>query len=45
MINQGRPETKLERDGWTVRTADGRRSAQFEHTLAITDDGPILLTA
>jgi methionyl aminopeptidase len=45
MINQGRAETKLERDGWTVRTADGRRSAQFEHTLAITEDGPILLTA
>lgn len=45
MINAGSPETKLERDGWTVRTADGKRSAQFEHTLAITDDGPILLTA
>ncbi|NTU79553.1 MAG: type I methionyl aminopeptidase [Chloroflexales bacterium] len=45
MINAGGPETKLERDGWTVRTADGRRSAQFEHTLAITEDGPILLTA
>jgi methionyl aminopeptidase len=45
MINAGRPETKLERDGWTVRTADGRLSAQFEHTLAITDDGPVLLTA
>ncbi|GAB4437314.1 MAG: type I methionyl aminopeptidase [Chloroflexi bacterium OHK40] len=45
MVNAGSPETKLERDGWTVRTADGRRSAQFEHTLAITDDGPLLLTA
>jgi methionyl aminopeptidase len=45
MINLGSPETKLERDGWTVRTIDGKRSAQFEHTLAITDDGPILLTA
>lgn len=45
MINQGGPETRLERDGWTVRTADGKRSAQFEHTLAITEDGPILLTA
>jgi methionyl aminopeptidase len=45
MINVGSAETKLERDGWTVRTADGRRSAQFEHTLAITEDGPILLTA
>ncbi|MFV9505737.1 MAG: type I methionyl aminopeptidase [Oscillochloridaceae bacterium umkhey_bin13] len=45
MINAGRAGTKLERDGWTVRTADGKYSAQFEHTLAITDDGPILLTA
>jgi methionyl aminopeptidase len=45
MINAGGPGTRLERDGWTVRTADGKKSAQFEHTLAITDDGPILLTA
>lgn len=45
MINVGSAETRLEPDGWTVRTADGKRSAQFEHTLAITDDGPILLTA
>ncbi len=44
MINAGGAETKLERDDWTVRTADGRRSAQFEHSLAITEDGPILLT-
>lgn len=45
MINAGSPDTRLERDGWTVRTADGKRSAQFEHTLAITEDGPLLLTA
>ncbi len=45
MINAGTYETRVDRDGWTVRTADGRRSAQFEHTLAITPDGPILLTA
>jgi methionyl aminopeptidase len=45
MVNAGGPATKLEPDGWTVRTQDGRRSAQFEHTLAISDDGPILLTA
>jgi len=31
-------------DQWTVKTADGSRSAQFEHTLAITEDGPELLT-
>lgn len=45
MINAGGAGTRLERDGWTVRTADGKKSAQFEHTLAITEDGPILLTA
>jgi methionyl aminopeptidase len=45
MINAGSPITRLEPDGWTVRTADGRRSAQFEHTLAITEQGPVMLTA
>lgn len=45
MLNVGVAQTKLENDGWTVRTADGKYSAQFEHTLAITADGPILLTA
>lgn len=45
MINAGSSATRLERDGWTVRTADGKRSAQFEHTLAITETGPVLLTA
>jgi methionyl aminopeptidase len=44
MINAGRPETRVDRDGWTVRTADGSLSAQFEHTLAITPDGPAILT-
>jgi len=44
MINMGRAETRLLPDGWTVKTADGSRSAQFEHTLAITEDGPELLT-
>lgn len=44
MINVGGPETRLERDGWTVRTVDGARSAQFEHAVAITDDGPLVLT-
>jgi methionyl aminopeptidase len=45
MINAGSAATKLMSDGWTVRTIDGKRSAQFEHTLAITADGPLLLTA
>ena len=34
-----------ERDGWTLRSADGSRGAHSEHTIAITEDGPIVLTA
>ncbi len=34
-----------EADGWTVRTADGSRSAHFEHTVAVTEDGYRILTA
>ncbi|MBX0330352.1 type I methionyl aminopeptidase [Oscillochloris sp. ZM17-4] len=45
MVNAGGAATKVDSDAWTVRTSDGRRSVQFEHTLAITDDGPIILTA
>ncbi|NWG19173.1 MAG: type I methionyl aminopeptidase [Chloroflexi bacterium] len=45
MINAGGPEAVLdERDGWTVRTADGSLSAQFEHTIAITEGEPEILT-
>lgn len=44
MINAGQASTKQDGDGWTVRTSDGSRSAQFEHTVAITDDGPLVLT-
>jgi methionyl aminopeptidase len=44
MLNMGGAETRLMDDQWTVRTADGKRSAQFEHTLAITESGPELLT-
>ncbi|WP_161883253.1 type I methionyl aminopeptidase [Deinococcus alpinitundrae] len=44
MINLGRAETKLLPDGWTVVTADGKPSAQFEHTLVVTDKGYDLLT-
>jgi methionyl aminopeptidase len=44
MINSGRPETRLMPDRWTVRTADGSLSAQFEHSLAITNGAPELLT-
>ena len=44
MINLGRAETKLLPDGWTVVTADGKPSAQFEHTLVVTDKGYDVLT-
>ncbi|MGH2443644.1 MAG: type I methionyl aminopeptidase [Chloroflexota bacterium] len=45
MINAGRPETELLHDGWTVRTLDGSRSAQYEETIALTPDGLEILTA
>jgi len=45
MINAGRRHTRLnQKDGWTVTTRDGRLSAQWEHTLAVTDDGCEVLT-
>jgi methionyl aminopeptidase len=44
MITAGRPTTRTLDDGWTVVTADGSRAAHFEHTVAITDDGPTVLT-
>jgi methionyl aminopeptidase len=44
MINEGGPETVVLDDGWTVSTADGKMSAHFEHTVAITEKGPDVLT-
>lgn len=44
MINEGSFEVRLLDDGWTVMTADGRLSAQFEHTVAVTEDSPDILT-
>lgn len=44
MINEGDWKSKMDDNGWTARTIDGGRSAQYEHTLAITKDGPIILT-
>jgi methionyl aminopeptidase len=44
MVNAGGPGTRLLADGWSVVTADGSLSAHFEHTIAITDDGPEVLT-
>ena len=44
MINAGAPEVKVLPDGWTTVTLDGSYSAHFEHTVAITKDGPLVLT-
>jgi methionyl aminopeptidase len=44
MVNAGSAETLLLDDGWTVVTRDGRRSAHFEHTIAVTEHGPEVLT-
>ena len=45
MVNVGTWEVKILSDGWTVVTADGSLSAHFEHSIAITDDGPRILSA
>lgn len=44
MINAGSPEVKVLKDGWTAVTVDGSYSAHFEHTVAVTRDGPVILT-
>jgi methionyl aminopeptidase len=44
MVNMGGSDVVVERDGWTVRTADGQPSAHFEHTVAVTEDGCDVLT-
>ena len=44
MINAGSPDVKILGDGWTTVTTDGKLSAHFEHTVAITPDGPVILT-
>jgi methionyl aminopeptidase len=44
MVNAGSPDTRVLEDGWTVVTADGSWSAHVEHTIAVTDDGPEVLT-
>jgi methionyl aminopeptidase len=45
IIAAGKGKATMGEDGWTVRTADGSRSAHFEHTIMVTRDQPILLTA
>jgi methionyl aminopeptidase len=44
MVNAGTWRTRALADGWTVETEDGKLSAHFEHTIAITDDEPEVLT-
>ena len=44
MINKGGPEVEILSDGWTTVTKDRELSAHFEHTIAITKDGPVILT-
>jgi methionyl aminopeptidase len=44
MVNLGSAETRLNDDGWTVVTADGMLSAHFEHSIAVMEDGPEVLT-
>lgn len=45
MVNIGAWQCKIDQNGWTARTVDGSRSAQYEHTLAITEGAPLILTA
>jgi methionyl aminopeptidase len=45
MVLAGRPETRLLEDKWTVVSKDGKLTAHFEHSVAVTEDGPVVLTA
>ena len=44
MVNQGTHRVRVLDDKWTTVTADGKLSAHFEHTIAITPDGPVIMT-
>ncbi|WP_018663835.1 type I methionyl aminopeptidase [Heyndrickxia acidiproducens] len=44
MVNIGGFETKMDNNGWTARTMDGSLSAQYEHTVAVTKDGVVIIT-
>jgi len=44
MINEGEWKSKMDDNNWTARTIDGGRSAQYEHTIVVTKDGPLLTT-
>jgi methionyl aminopeptidase len=45
MVNMGSGEVTMDPDGWTVRTRDHQPSAHFEHTVAVGENGPIVLTS
>jgi methionyl aminopeptidase len=45
MVNAGRYQVKTLADGWTIVTIDGKKSAHYEHTIAITEDEPLILSA
>ena len=44
LLAGGKDEYVIDDDGWTVRSADGSRAVHVEHTVAITEDGPVVLT-
>jgi methionyl aminopeptidase len=44
MVNAGTYKVRVLADGWTVVTEDGQLSAHFEHTVAITNEGPVILS-
>jgi len=45
MVNMGSKKVRLLADHWTQSTIDGQPSAHFEHTIAVTENGPVVLTA
>ena len=44
MVCAGKPQIKVLDDKWTVTTRDGKRAAHYEHTVAVTNNGPVILT-
>ena len=44
MVNEGIPDVRVLEDNWTAVTGDGKLSAQFEHTVAVTENGPDVLS-
>jgi len=45
LLENGKDTRRTAKDGWTVLTTDGSRAAHAEHTIAVTADGPVILTA